>query len=261
MENKNKISKQKNTTNLSEPDANQENGIAQKKSDRRLDGANRLGTRYTCFRGRWNFSYHFQLFVEDTQYLVWKNVDSSLHGKRIHLFISPILYSILSLRRPKAVFWKIKGDFKKFFNEKWPTPKETVYRIDLTEVHRSHQALQRAQTRKMSNVYFATQPPPHHNGKVSLTAHLHGSNSTATLTCFSTCCSTKKLSGTPRTNSKRTVKKRSTPSLNVWRMAGSRRVHERLVSNEKWVDTLEKSTESSVTAVVAQTFLLYWWRA
>ena len=34
--------------------------------------------------------------------LRWKNVDSSLHGKRIHLFISSILYTILSLLRPKA---------------------------------------------------------------------------------------------------------------------------------------------------------------
>ena len=49
MENKNKISKQKNTTNLSEPDANQENDIAQEKSDRRLDGANRRGDAIHLF--------------------------------------------------------------------------------------------------------------------------------------------------------------------------------------------------------------------
>ena len=59
MENKNKISKQKNTTNLSEPDANQENDIPQEKSDRRLDGANRRGMRYTCFSGEVNFFIPF----------------------------------------------------------------------------------------------------------------------------------------------------------------------------------------------------------
>ena len=107
MKNKNKISKQKNTTNLSEPDANQERKIAQKKCDRRLDGANRRGTRYACFRWWWNFSYHFQLFVEDMQ-LTWKNVYSSLRGKRIHLFISPILYTILSLRRPNSAITLVK---------------------------------------------------------------------------------------------------------------------------------------------------------
>ena len=76
----------KNTTNLSEPDANKENDIVQKYIDRRLDGANRRGTRYACFRWRCNFSYHFHLFVEDTQYLVWKNVDSSLQNAYIYSF-------------------------------------------------------------------------------------------------------------------------------------------------------------------------------
>jgi len=59
MGNKNKISKQKNTTNLSEPDAKQENDIAQNKSDRRLDGANCRGTRYTCFSGEVKFFIPF----------------------------------------------------------------------------------------------------------------------------------------------------------------------------------------------------------
>ena len=109
--NRNKISKQENVKNLSEPDANQERSIPQEKSDRRLDGANCLGMRYACFRGEVKFFIHFHLFVEDTPYFVWKNVDSSLHGKRIHLFISSILYTILSLRRPK---------FAKSYQCGWP---------------------------------------------------------------------------------------------------------------------------------------------
>jgi len=99
MENKNNISKQKNTTNLSEPDANQERNIAQNKSDRRLDGANCRGTRYTCFSGEVKFFIPFSSLRRGHAIFGMENVYSSLHGKRIHLFhfINFVYHSISSL--------------------------------------------------------------------------------------------------------------------------------------------------------------------
>ena len=65
------LRKQKTTTNSSEPDANGENGNAQNKSDRRLDGANRRGMRYTCFSGEVKFVIPVYLFVGLTFLRVW----------------------------------------------------------------------------------------------------------------------------------------------------------------------------------------------
>ena len=79
MENKNKISKQKNTTNLIEPDANQERNIAQKTSDRRLDGANRRERDTPVFGGGEIFH---NIFISSSRTRnIW-------HGKMLtHLFV------------------------------------------------------------------------------------------------------------------------------------------------------------------------------